>query len=142
MLRLMLMLVTPVADSPPDLAWLEGEWCTVAVNGRQTCELWGPARGGMMLGTSQTVRDGKTRDFEYMRIELSAEAVVFYGSPRGSPAVAFRESKREAQGITFGNPGHDYPQRIRYWREGEMLNAEIALADGSRPMRWAYTRVP
>jgi len=41
----------------------------------------------------------------------------------------------------FENRDHDYPQRIRYWREGEVLMAEISLADGSKPMRWRYLPV-
>lgn len=136
----LLAILAGSAAPPAALAWLEGEWCTVPADGRQTCEHWGPARGGTMLGTSQTVRDGKTRDFEFMRIELTADGAVFHGAPRGAPAVAFREIAREKAGISFANPGHDYPQRIRYWRRGEELVAEIALADGSKPMRWVYRR--
>ena len=94
-----------------------------------------------MLGTSQTTRDGKTADFEFMRIEVGDAGAVFHGSPRGAPAVAFRESAREANGITFVNAAHDYPQRIRYWRQGRELHAEISLADGSKVGRWVYRRV-
>jgi hypothetical protein len=125
----------------PNLAWMEGQWCTPLVNARQTCENWGPARGGTMLGTSQTLRDGKTGDFEFMRIELADGAAVLYAAPRGAPAVPFRETAREARGISFANPGHDYPQRIRYWRRGDELVAEVALNDGSRPRRWVYRRM-
>ncbi|MGY4397037.1 hypothetical protein ACVWZA_002228 [Sphingomonas sp. UYAg733] len=34
---------------------------------------------------------------------------------------------------------HDYPQRIRYWREGKILNAKISLSYGSKRMRWSYS---
>lgn len=135
------LLVSASAPGVADLSWLEGEWCTVAQGGGQTCEFWGPARGGMMLGTSQTVREGKTRDFEFMRIEFEEAGAVFRGSPRGAPAVPFRESAREANGITFVNAAHDYPQRIRYRRQGRELHAEISLADGSKAGRWVYRRV-
>lgn len=134
------MLAGSVAQAA-DLSWLEGEWCSEPVNGRQTCELWGPPRGGVMLGTSQTVQQGRTRDFEFMRIESTEGRAVFHGSPRGAPAVPFREDAREAKAISFANPAHDYPQQIRYQRDGEVLTAEIALADGSKPMRWTYRRV-
>lgn len=134
-------IVASAASQAPDLAWLEGEWCTEPANGGQTCELWGRARGGVMLGTSQTVRQGKTSDFEFMRIELADGGAIFHGAPRGAPAVAFRESGREAKAISFTNASHDYPQRIRYRLEGDLLNAEVALADGGKPTRWAYRRV-
>jgi hypothetical protein len=29
---------------------------------------------------------------------------------------------------------------VRYWREGDVLVGEIAMADGSNPMRWRYRR--
>ena len=40
--------------------------------------------------------------------------------------------------MTFVNETHDYPQRIRYWREGMALNAETSLMDGSSAERWSY----
>lgn len=40
--------------------------------------------------------------------------------------------------VEFANPAHDYPQRIRYWREGRLLKARISLMDGSKPMEWRY----
>ena len=43
-----MMVLLAAAGAAPNLAWLEGEWCTKPANGRQTCELWGPARGGTM----------------------------------------------------------------------------------------------
>ncbi len=139
MAGLLLALLLGLAETP-NLAWLEGDWCTEAAQGRQTCEHWGPTRGGTMLGTSQTLRDGQSRDFEFMRIEFSVGVALFHASPRGGPAVLFRETAREATGITFANPGHDYPQRVRYWRRGAELVAEIALADGTKPRRWVYHR--
>ena len=42
--------------------------------------------------------------------------------------------------VTFVNTANDYPQRIRYWREGPLLKAEIALEDGSRARTWTYKR--
>ncbi|MBH0014602.1 hypothetical protein I6F66_21375, partial [Pseudoalteromonas sp. NZS100_1] len=40
--------------------------------------------------------------------------------------------------ISFANPDHDYPQRIRYWREGRLLMAETAMMDGSNAQNWTY----
>ncbi|WP_278373411.1 hypothetical protein [Sphingobium xenophagum] len=40
--------------------------------------------------------------------------------------------------ISFANPDHDYPQRIRYWREGRLLMAETAKMDGSQTQSWTY----
>lgn len=133
----LLAILAGSAAPPAALAWLEGEWCTVPAHGRQTCEYWGPARGGTMLGTSQTMRDGKTRDFEFMRIELTADGAVFHGAPRGAPAVAFREIAREKAGISFANPGHDIPSASaiggagRNWWRKSRWRTEASRCAGS-----------
>jgi hypothetical protein len=140
-------LMLAAAAEVPNLAWLEGDWCTQRANGRQTCEHWGPARGGTMLGTSQTVRDGRTREFEFMRIVTAAPngdgpiiRLGFIALPNGKNETMFAWSPDRGPGVTFFNVANDYPQRIRYWRVGNKLHAEIALADGSKPVRWVYAR--
>ena len=50
--------------------------------------------------------------------------LMFYGSPFGNPAAAFRAVKAGPTEVVFVNPNHEYPQRIRYWMEGDMLLAE------------------
>ncbi|NML07494.1 DUF6265 family protein [Sphingomonas sp. G-3-2-10] len=128
---------TPAAQTLPD--WLAGSWCTADGAHGRTCERWGPAAGGMMIGTSQTVKGGRTVSFEFLRIALDGETPVYIAQPGGKAAVAFRAVAGE-KGVTFLNEAHDYPQRIRYWREGDALVAEIALKDGTNAMSWRYAR--
>lgn len=71
--------------------------------------------------------------------EVAADGSVnFYGSPKGAAPVAFRMTQSSADETVFVNPSHDYPQRIRYRRLATGIDAEISLADGSRPNRWTY----
>jgi hypothetical protein len=49
--------------------------------------------------------------------------------------------RQDETSIEFANPQHDYPQRIRYWREGDLLKAEIALIDGTQAVGWTYQPV-
>ena len=46
-----------------------------------------------------------------------------------------------AEAVEFANPAHDYPQRIRYWRQGKLLMAEVSKMDGSKALRWNYRPV-
>ena len=64
--------------------------------------------------------------------------MTFYATPAGSARTFFRWVASETK-LTFVNEAHDYPQRIRYWREGKNLIAEVSLADGSKSKRWRYT---
>jgi len=59
--------------------------------------------------------------------------------PNGGAPVEFAMVKQDDSSIEFANPTHDFPQRIRYWREGDTLHAEIALIDGSRAIAWSYS---
>lgn len=120
--------------------WLAGRWCGADGPQGQTCETWQQAAGGTILGTSQTVKDGKTVAFEFLRITLEGGIPVYLPQPGGNPPVPFRAVAGK-DGVTFVNAAHDYPQRIQYRRVGDMLTAEISLADGSKAMRWTFNRV-
>ncbi len=129
----------PSASGPlPE--WLAGRWCTLEGPRGQTCEQWQAPTGGMMLGTSQTVKDGRTVEFEFLRIAMDGDIAVYLPQPGGKPPMAFR-AVAGGEGVTFVNAAHDYPQRIHYRLKGEELVAEISLADGGKAMRWAYRRV-
>ncbi|MES2058647.1 MAG: DUF6265 family protein, partial [Pseudomonadota bacterium] len=104
-----------------------------------TEECWTSPRAAMMLGSGRSGTGDKLQSWEANQILPDADGKpVFWASPDGGTRVAFPMLSQGASEIIFANPAHDYPQRIRYWREGETLNAEISLADGSRPMRWRY----
>ncbi|MCW4461387.1 DUF6265 family protein [Sphingomonas sp. BT-65] len=138
-----LAIALPAAATSPSTGlpeWLAGRWCTVEGARGQTCEQWLPAAGGMMLGVSQTVRGGKTSEFEFMRIAMDGDTAVYLAQPGGKPPVAFR-AVAGGEGVTFVNAAHDYPQRIHYRVKGDALTAEISLADGRKPMRFNYRRV-
>ena len=61
--------------------------------------------------------------------------------PRGAPASEFPVAGQTASSIIFENKAHDYPQRIRYWRDGALHKAEISLADGSKAHGWTMQRI-
>ena len=127
-------------SAAPDFDWLVGRWCTRADKGVRTCESWTGWSGGEMRGEGRTSRPGKPVESEAMRIRTAGGKAVYVATPAGSAPVTFAEAARKARSVTFENRGHDYPQRISYWREGRFLVAEISLADGTRAIRWRYRR--
>ncbi|NYT42741.1 hypothetical protein HZY97_18345 [Sphingomonas sp. R-74633] len=137
-----IMLLAGLGLSPEPLDWLVGKWCTEPKDGRTVCETWEP-RGvdKVMRGTTVTI-SARGEQREPMRISGEGAALVFHAEPIGQAAADFpvKPGGLGAQSVEFVDTAHDYPQRIRYWREGTLLMAEISLADGSKPMRWAYRR--
>jgi hypothetical protein len=121
--------------------WLAGDW-KEDVAGRWTTEHWQAQPDGTMAGTGSSGHDRIVKESEAMTITRDGDVAVFTALPKDAQApTPFREVAHGAQDVTFENAAHDYPQRIRYWREGEALLAETSLSDGSKPMRWRYTRV-
>ena len=121
-----------------DLGWMSGHWQTAD---GATEEDWSAPRAGMMLGTSRTIQSGVARDYEFLRIQAGADGVpVYWASPNGAPPVGFRLTRAGPGSATFDNPGHDYPQRIVYRRDGEALVATISAIDDSHATSWTYRR--
>ena len=135
----LLLAATPARAAGP-FDWLVGRWCEDTQHAR-TCEHWAPPAKGEMEGGGITVRGAKVVEREVTIIRLTPKGSVYEASPEGAATVSFAEVERGARSITFENRAHDYPQRIRYWREGADLLAEIAFADGRKAIRWHYHRV-
>jgi len=136
-------LAAAAQDSPArSFEWLGGHWC--AGKGDQLIEeLWLPAEGDIALGLGRTVKAGKTRNFEFMRIESREGAIVFVSVLEGQPPTVFRLTASGTNWARFENPQHDFPKRIEYRRTGSTLHAEIAGpgADGTeKVIGFAYSR--
>ena len=134
------MIAAATAEAPLP-AFLSGCWEYVRDGDRWTEECWTSPRGGLMLGSGRDGKGDQVSHWEWMRIERGADGtLIFHGSPKGARAVPFKATENDGGSITFVNASHDYPQRVRYRRTHAGLEAEISLADGSKPVRWSYRR--
>lgn len=147
MRRLMVVLAALTIAAPataqelPD--WLAGKWCSAAdANGRVTCETWTRDKD-VLTGLSEAgVPGGPARLLERMRISAEPGRLVFHADPTGQEGGDFYATGAQPRrSVRFVNVAHDYPQLVRYWREGDLLMAEISLADGGKARRWAFRRV-
>jgi uncharacterized protein YbjT (DUF2867 family) len=108
-----------------NLAWIAGHW-TRADAGATADEIWLPADGGVMLGTSRSVPANGRRSLEYMRIEERGDGVIFVASPIGQASAEFKLTTAGKRRATFENRAHDFPQQITYARDGDKLTATLA----------------
>jgi uncharacterized protein DUF6265 len=107
------------------LAWLEGCWHGTA-GPREFDEHWLPPHGNVMVGASQTIAQGKTQTYEYLRLEARADGVYYVVMPSKEKEVALRLAEQKAdrsEGRTDelfvfvdADPTHDFPQKITYRR--------------------------
>ena len=109
----------------PSLDWLAGRWCMTTNTGLVE-EFWLPESGGLLLGISRTVKEGKATGFEFLRIETSGETLRFIAQPGGVPPTVFTSTLVAENRFEVQNPEHDFPQKISYRREGDSLVATIS----------------
>lgn len=80
-----------------------------------------------MLGTSRTVKKGKTVQFEFMELRyLTDGKLAFIAHPSSQRTTTFPVLRISDSEAVFENPQHDFPQRVVYARAGDSkLKARI-----------------
>lgn len=124
----------PSRDLP---IWMSGYWLS-CVDG-ETAESWMGAGGAALLGTN--LNGG---GYEFLRIAPNeAGQPVYYSMPGGrSPPTEFAMTAHAGQRIVFENAAHDFPKRIIYTRNGDVMTARIDAGEGSeQAMEWRFERV-
>lgn len=127
-----------MSDAQEMPGWMTGAWQQEDGEGWSD-EYWTPLRGDMMIGASRSGTGEKLNFWEQMRIQKEDDgAVVLWAVSGDQKPVRFAATVSGENAIVFENAGHDYPQRIHYWREGSELKAEISLIDGSKPVQFRF----
>jgi len=125
------------------LDWLAGTW--TQVRGDETVsESWLGPGNGLMVAVNLTKRGDARKSFEFLRIADTPEGFSYYASPGGrSPPTEFKLKEQAERRVVFENAAHDFPQRVLYWRDGELLVARIEgkIGDKERNLEWRFSRV-
>ena len=135
-----LILAAILAGEPQQVAmpaWMAGCWEHKSSES-WTEECWTGDRAGQMMGSSRSGKGEALQWYEHTRITAEGGAISFCALPKGQTGGCFKATKATESEIVFENEAHDYPQRIRYWRDGKDLAAEISLKDGSKASQWRY----
>lgn len=114
-----------------DLAWLSGCWEDQR-SGRSRDETWTKASGGTMLGVGRMVREGKTLEFEFMRLHEEPDGIYYTAKPSGQAEASFKLVSLKNDTAIFENPQHDFPQRVIYGKQpdGSLLARIEGKANG------------
>jgi len=138
---LSLMLAGPVAAATALPGWLAGTWARE--NGAAWAEeLWTAPRHGQMLGLFREGFGPDVNTWAYLRIEADRDGnpmLIMHKS--GEAAIRYPLAVASEAAIEFASAGQPYPQRIRYWREGQLLMIEISRMDGGETKRFNYRPV-
>lgn len=126
----------------PDLDWMSGHWRSAGEDPAIE-EFWTDRAGGLMLGGNRTLSDGRAVAFEYLRIEPGPDeaGLRYCAQPGGGPATCFLLVDAGENHARFENPEHDFPQRIEYRREGDVLTATISDIERTQSMDFVWQQV-
>lgn len=106
-------------------------------------ERWSAPEGGLMLGTTRFLRDGKVTGWEFGHLASGPDGIVYTPYPGGNRSEhAFRRTEGEPGRVVFEAPEHDYPKRIRYeLGRDEVLRVAIdGGASDPSPRAWTLRR--
>ncbi len=140
-------LMQPIPVSGPitadQLSWMSGYGLSCD-EGREVSETWTDPRGGLMAGHAVTLEGGRA-SFELSRIAPTSRDetdVAYFAGVGGAPAVVFPAVEAGGTRVVFENAGHDFPQRVIYEREGDVLKARIEghMGDQQQAMAWEYRK--
>jgi hypothetical protein len=135
----------PAAGSLSALAWMAGAW-ERREGSSCTEEYWTLPADDTLIGMSRTIENGRTRSFEFVRIEARADGIYYVAQPAGRPPVDFKLSSEPGAELIFLNPGHaDHLKRILYRRDGDAgMAARIEGESNGKPFAadFAYRRAP
>ena len=146
LLSLSLIAFRPAAGAAVDLtelSWIAGHWAGTE-DGMEMEEFWLSPKGNTMLGLHRDVKNGRTGSFEFLRIEATAAAIIYWASPHGKPATPFTMIENKDKRVVFENKEHDFPQRITYWLGDDgSLHAKIEGNLKGQPAaeEWRWQRV-
>ena len=114
-----------------ELSWLVGCWVTADKSAQ---EVWVIDSERSLAGFGVAINDNKVGFYEILSIKQSEDGSWTYTAhPSGQASASFQAIQFSENSVVFENPDHDYPQEIKYRREGDRLNATISLVGGVNP---------
>lgn len=135
-------LIQTAPAAPPDLSWMAGYWLDCS-GGREASETWSDPRAGLMAGHTVTVSNGRA-SFELAHIGPTPGGYAYVAQPGGASPTAFVLTGAGTMRAVFANAENDFPTRVIYQRDGDVLTARIeGEIDGrARSMEWRFTAAP
>ena len=118
-----------LGDGSP-LDWMLGCWDAEDGSSR---EVWVRQSEDQFIGFTVAVAEGRFVFHELLNIDFADGKAHYTAHPEGQVKTTFSAPLPEGKAVSFLKPDHDYPQRIDYRLEGNMLKATISLLDGRKP---------
>jgi len=111
--------------------WLLGEWKRNNEEAsKETFEIWEKVSSSEYSGIGFTMQNGDTIKQEKIRlIKKHNEWDLIVKVPEESQSIIFNMAEVNSDEFTCKNDSLDFPKLIKYWKNGEKLNALVSGTD-------------
>ena len=111
--------------------WLLGHWKrNNEEEGKETFEVWKKINSFEYFGIGFTMQNSDTLNQEKIKLIKSGKKWTLEVQPRGAPApVTFKMTSYNEQEFICENKEHDFPTLIKYWKNGNKINALVSGDD-------------
>jgi len=125
------------------LSFMSGCWTTPKGAAAELRECFTAPYAGLIQGSSQTVKDGKTTQVEFAAIQEKDGKVTYAPIFNGKALSVFTLTRIENKTATFENPANDFPKKVIYRRNADgSLSARTEGAKADDPANEEWTMVP
>ena len=141
LLGLLCLGIQAKSQSLSELEWMLGTWATDASEGEsQSFEIWNRMSEQQFQGVAYTVSKKDTSVTESLEIAFKMEQAYYIADvPQNPTPVYFRIVEMTDTSLIVENPRHDFPKRIKYHRNGGLLN--ITISSGKRQKEFQLKKV-
>lgn len=115
-------------DDFKKLAWLEGTWLrTNSKAGQSGVERWFKSSPVELQGYGVTFKGQDTLFVEKLRIIINEDRIYYVADvPENIQPVFFKLTEVTKTGFVFENPDHDFPKKIVYQADNDILKATVS----------------
>lgn len=142
LINIALIILTSCNTGQDNFDWLLGDWQRSNEKaGMETYESWKKISSTEYLGIGFTMQDGDTiwqENIKLIQVDGNWDLVVI--SPGEAGHTSFRMSHSKPFEFTCVNEKHDFPNEIKYWKDGDMLRALVSGSDMEIPFDFEYLK--
>jgi Domain of unknown function (DUF6265) len=113
------------------LAWISGHWQSVTPRGVVE-EHWTGPSDDSMIGMSRTTREGRTANFEFLRLIVRDGEIFYVAYPNAKKEAQFKLISATPEQATFEG-GDEHVQRVIYRKENDGIVGRIEGTQDGKP---------
>lgn len=129
---------TTSIESSENFDWLLGEWKRLnEEEGKETFENWNKISNTEYSGIGFTMQNGDTIKQEKIQlIKTNRKWNLTVKAPEDSESITFNGVSYNENEFTCENHEIDFPNKIKYWKNGDRINASVSNAEMEIPFEF------